>query len=144
MSPTLRSGAYPRVGLQLCRPIAAALGLITCTVVLFAFNPANLAIPLCPFHALTGLYCPGCGTLRAVHQLLHGQVLVALELNPLIILSLPLTVYGILYQASAHLTRRQLHNIRIPRYCVWTLAGIVIAFWVLRNIPVYPFSALAP
>ncbi|MEW5722540.1 MAG: DUF2752 domain-containing protein, partial [Thermodesulfobacteriota bacterium] len=43
---------------------------------LYLVNPAVSALyPPCPFHALTGLYCPGCGTLRGLNQLLHGHLL---------------------------------------------------------------------
>ena len=145
MSPDLRSIPSSTLGSRHFKPLTVGLGLMLCVAVMFAFNPANLfPSTLCPFHALTGFHCPGCGVLRALHQLLRGNVLAALGLNPLIGLSLPIATYGWLSQASNHLTKRPLPKVHIPAYCVWTLAGIVIAFWVLRNIPVYPFSALAP
>src|SRR5690606_32381537 len=28
----------------------------------------------CPVHGVTGGFCPGCGSTRAVHELLHGDV----------------------------------------------------------------------
>src|SRR4051812_8286775 len=58
------------------------------------FNPATSGLyPPCPFRYLTGLNCPGCGTLRALHQLLHGHPLAALGLNPLLIFGLPFMLY---------------------------------------------------
>ena len=145
MSLEQQSTASSRIATQHWKSMAMVLGLLTCSVVFFVFNPANFSIiPLCPFRALTGLHCPGCGILRALHQLLRGDLLAALGLNPLIILSLPFAGYGLLSIASAHLTRRQLPNIRIPHYFVCILVGVVILFWILRNIPVYPFSVLAP
>ena len=64
--------------------LAAALGL------LFCFNPASTQLyPPCPLHALAGLYCPGCGSLRAVHQLLHGHVRAAFGYNPVLLIILP-------------------------------------------------------
>ena len=54
--------------------LASAGGL---TVVYF-FDPRNPGpYPICPFFGLTGCYCPGCGTLRALHQLLHGNPVAA-------------------------------------------------------------------
>src|SRR2546423_54123 len=60
------------------------------------FNPATPGTslyPSCPFHSLTGLNCPGCGTLRGLHQLTHGHLLTALNYNALMVLSLPFLGY---------------------------------------------------
>ena len=63
--------------------IVAAAGLL-------AMDPVRGGIlPGCPFHALTGLYCPGCGSCRALHQLLSGHVGAAISYNLLTILALP-------------------------------------------------------
>src|SRR6266446_10007644 len=59
-------------------------------VILFLFNPAQSGFyPVCLFHQSTGLLCPGCGSLRALHQLLHGHLVAAVHLNALLVLSLP-------------------------------------------------------
>lgn len=42
--------------------------------------------PTCPFLAMTGRYCPGCGALRAVHALVHGRLLHAVDLNAMVVL----------------------------------------------------------
>lgn len=36
----------------------------------------------CPFHAVTGLSCPGCGLSRAVHCLFEGEWAAAMEWHP--------------------------------------------------------------
>src|SRR5437867_3952300 len=67
------------------------LGAIIIGAVLFFFNPTTSNFyPICLFHAATGLHCPGCGTLRALHHLLHGQIAAAVHYNALVICSLPL------------------------------------------------------
>ncbi len=44
-------------------------------IVLFCFDPERCGFyPICIFHQSTGLLCPGCGSLRAMHQLLHGHL----------------------------------------------------------------------
>ena len=64
------------------------------TAVLFFFDPARYAIyPVCPWHALTGWDCPGCGTLRALHQLTHGNLAAAWRLNPLTVALLPVGLW---------------------------------------------------
>src|SRR2546421_11472933 len=60
-------------------PILVCAGLaLVGAAVLFWFEPTQHAFyPICAFHRTTGLLCPGCGSLRALHQLLHGQVAAA-------------------------------------------------------------------
>ena len=68
--------------------LTAALGGFA---ILSAFNPAESPFyPRCLFRSTTGLLCPGCGGLRATHQLLHGHIAAAWALNPLAVLLLPL------------------------------------------------------
>ena len=65
------------------------------TLLLRVFDPATSAVfPPCPVRYLTGWYCPGCGTLRALHQLLEGNFRAAWDMNPLTILLLPFLTYG--------------------------------------------------
>lgn len=121
------------------------VGMAASSVFLFLFDPACSAFyPPCPFHALTGLYCPGCGSLRALHQLLHGNLLTALSLNPLMVLSLPFLGYSLIYYSMPIVRGRLLPSVFLPPLWIWLLLGIILAFWVLRNITFYPFSWLAP
>jgi hypothetical protein len=113
------------------------LGVVCAAVsaALFAFDPGRLRIlPVCPFHQVTGLWCPGCGTTRALHQLLHGNLTTAFRLNPLAILILPLVGYLVVRDDATGVK---------PAW-IWVLLGTVVAFGVFRNIPVYPFTLLAP
>jgi len=113
--------------------------------VLFVFNPANSGIfPPCPFHRLTGLYCPGCGSLRAVHQLLHGNLLTAFSLNPLLIFSLILLTFWFISYCVLAMGNRSLPMATIPSYGIWLILIIIVLFWILRNITLYPFVMLAP
>src|SRR5258708_40085658 len=68
-----------------------AIGACLGALLLFVFNPVQFGFyPACQFYRATGLLCPGCGSLRAWHQLLHGHVLAALHLNPLAVLAIPI------------------------------------------------------
>ncbi|MDR9448893.1 MAG: DUF2752 domain-containing protein, partial [Psychroflexus sp.] len=63
-------------------------------VIYFAFNPESISFfPSCPFHSITGLYCPGCGSQRAIHDLLHANFLAAFSHNPLIVLGIATGLY---------------------------------------------------
>ena len=56
---------------------------------LAAFDPATTWwCPDCPLHTMTGWLCPFCGSLRAVHALLRGELLAAWSFNPLLMVAL--------------------------------------------------------
>ncbi|WP_266364325.1 DUF2752 domain-containing protein [Tellurirhabdus rosea] len=67
----------------------------------YRFDPAQGGLfPPCPFRWLTGLPCPGCGSQRCVHHLLHGRLHTAFLHNPLLVLSLPYVLLGIVVEYS--------------------------------------------
>jgi hypothetical protein len=118
---------------------------LTAAVVLFLFNPKDGGIfPPSPFRLLTGLYCPGCGTLRGLHQLLHGHLMAALDLNPLMVVASPYLIYSYACYVSPVFFRRKLPRLSIPPQWIKGILVVILAYWVLRNIPVFPFSWLAP
>ncbi len=122
---------------RLPQTLAAACGILALAGLLtslYLFNPLTSGIfPPCPFHYLTGLHCPGCGSLRAMHRIMHGDVTGALTMNPLLVMSLPLFPIAILRRSWL--------------YARWLPMAVLIAillFGVLRNIPAWPFVLLAP
>ena len=108
----------------------------------FLVEPKDGNLPKCIFYQLTGFYCPGCGGQRSLHSLLHGNILTAMSYNLLFVLLLPFIIYFIIvfllgkkYKSSSFI-----YNSRFSL----AIAIVVISFWILRNIPVLPFSWLAP
>jgi len=89
--------------------------------------------PGCPLRRLTGLYCPGCGGLRALQALARGHLIEALHFNALI-LFLPL-----LLMAPSSLWRRI-----NPNVCLWVAILLTLFYGVIRNLPWAPFVLLAP
>ena len=61
---------------------AAMLALVAAVAVYFALDPARHPFPRCMFLTLTGWQCPGCGSQRALHALLHGDIASAWALSP--------------------------------------------------------------
>jgi len=116
--------------------LGCVVGLAAALVVVFYFLDPNRAgfLPTCPLHTLTGLYCPGCGATRALHQLAHGHLTAAWRLNPLVVLALPL-IGGLMLRREP---------VTIKPVWIWVLFGIIAVFGVLRNVPLYPFTLLAP
>jgi hypothetical protein len=125
--------------------LTAALALCAGGAYFYVFNPAGSGIyPICPFHAITGLHCPGCGTARAMHQLLHGNLGAAMRLNAFAVLLLPSVTYWMVSLALQFVGRKPLPSVFIPAFWIWMLLAAILLFCVLRNIPYYPFSLLAP
>ncbi|MET9907367.1 DUF2752 domain-containing protein [Streptomyces sp. NPDC006476] len=86
--------------------------------------------PTCPFRALTGLDCPGCGSLRALYDLAHGHVVAALDHNAFLVVFLP---FGALVWLRAVTGGRSPSRV-LPG---WVWLALVAAWGVIRNLPVF-------
>ena len=122
-------------------PLLAGGGLLLGCLALRAVDPTG-GPTICPFKAWTGLDCPGCGATRAAHQLLNGHIGAALDLNVLFVVAAPFLAWW----AVARLTR-SFGGPRwpVPRVSVQWLrvaAVVLIAFGVVRNLPMEPFHWL--
>jgi hypothetical protein len=106
------------------------------TAVLFFFDPARYAIyPVCPWHALTGWDCPGCGTLRAAHQLTHGNLAAAWRLNPLAVALLPVGCWLGLRELVWQFFGKKWPGLVTRPFFGWALAVIAVVFGIVRNLP---------
>ena len=90
--------------------------------------------PLCPTYALAGIYCPGCGMLRATHDLTHGDLAGALQRNPIAPLLLAGLVALFALWVVSRWTGRPLHWTP-GRWTPWLVAGGFVLFMVARNVP---------
>lgn len=88
--------------------------------------------PTCPFRALTGLDCPGCGTLRALYELSHGHVVSAVDYNVFLVAFLPCAVVVWLRAITGKSSRRV-----VPVWWPRVLFGVVVAWTVIRNLPLF-------
>jgi len=129
--PTVLNGGRRAVLLPLGAAAAAMVG----TGYVAAVDP-NVAghYPTCPFLAITGWYCPGCGALRAVHALAHGDLVTALARNPFAVVALGYAAIAWVLWLQRTVTGRPVRWIAPP----WVLySGLVamVLFAVLRNLP---------
>jgi hypothetical protein len=111
----------------------ALAGLCVCAL-LFYCDPAQYRFyPVCTFHLTTGLLCPGCGGLRAMHQLLHGHLGAAFRLNAMLVVTAPLLCGGALSVLLRRL-RRQPAGLEIRPLWIWLGVGLVFAYGIGRNL----------
>jgi hypothetical protein len=133
--PKIHSSAAP---FWVAVAVLAAAGFGVATVIYF-FNPATHGFyPVCQFHRLTGLNCPGCGMTRAFYALLHGDIRTALHDNALFVAGLGwLTVRGVWFGVNKRRGRQ--NGDFIPARYLWLLAVAALGFTVLRNLPAFAF-----
>ena len=114
--------------------LAVAAVVVAGVVIYSTFDPsASRWFPRCPFLRLTGLKCPGCGTQRAIHALLHGDVLSALHFNALLPVSIPLLLlYG--YAELVRTRKPRFYNRVNSVTAILAVLIVVIVWWIVRNI----------
>jgi hypothetical protein len=138
-----------RRGIQaspLLRPPLAAAGLaLAATALVAAVDPGVPGrYPVCPSLALTGLYCPLCGGLRAVHALTRLDVAASIAWNaiaiPLILLAVWFWIVWIRRAWRGETAPGRWRPI-VPRWAVWVVCLVGLAFGVARNLPGGEFLA---
>jgi hypothetical protein len=119
---------------------------ISGSLLYFYFDPANSHVfPPCPFYTVTGLFCPGCGSQRAFHALLHGNITRSMHENLLFVLFLPLLLYSLVITfINVIRSDKIVQHVFYSSLFAKTVLTVVLLFWLFRNIPVEPFSWLAP
>lgn len=101
----------------------------------FSFNPAqNALFPKCPFYLLTGWQCPGCGSQRAVHHLLHLDVPSAFRSNALLVFSIPYVVLGFVFDNHTSLRTTVLRKHIFGREAIMIVLLLITFFFIYRNI----------
>ena len=122
------------------RHTTALLALLGCMlvggVVLYLYSPESLQIPRWPFLQLTGWQCPGCGSLRGIHALLHGDLGRVLQLNVMLmpaLLYLALLVLLELTRPQSMRAERLYHHFS-GRTASWIIFALIIIWGVGRNL----------
>lgn len=119
------------------------LGVLSIGAILlyFYFNPdEGLLFPKCPFYQYAGIYCSGCGSQRAIHDLLHLRLGEAMDHNLLLFPALFFIIQHSLVKFK-YLKGKSFLNYR---YSPLILLVIVLLFMLLRNLEIPPFQYLAP
>ena len=114
--------------------IITAVVAILAAIVYFYFDPSSSKLfPRCLFLETTGVKCPGCGSQRAVHALLHGQVGEAWHYNAMLVVAIPLIGFYLLVSVMQERWQR-LYRVLFSRVVLLSLVGLIVLWWVLRNV----------
>lgn len=127
-------------------PLLLAGGVLAASVALHLRDPHQQGSwGFCPWLLLTGTHCPGCGGLRAVNDLTHGDVAAAASSNLVLVAGMPL-VAGLWLRSLVHRWRgvtRPWPPRRVHLAATLAVATLVV-FTVARNLPLDGLRWLAP
>ena len=118
-------------------PALLAGGVLGASLLLHLRDPHRSgSYAYCPWLLLTGTYCPGCGGLRAVNDLTHGDVLAAASSNLLFVGSLPfLAVWWLRSLVDGWRGSRRPVSDRAAYVALAGVLSLTVLFWVVRNLP---------
>jgi uncharacterized protein DUF2752 len=135
--PKIKTAVQP--SLSIFAGVIFGMAIVGAGAFVYFFNPStNGFYPICQFHKLTGLNCPGCGMTRALYALLHGDFSLALKDNALFIFTLAaLAARGALF-AVKHFSCKPAGQFISPK-TLWAFLIVAAVFTVLRNLPAFSF-----
>lgn len=108
--------------------------LVIAAVIYYVYDPATTPFPRCPFLVLTGWECPGCGSQRAIHSLLHLDFAAAWRYNAMLVLSIPYVVLLIVAEWIGRRRQSRLYRVLNSEVLIWSYFVLVVAWWILRNV----------
>lgn len=114
--------------------ISVAVVLIAAVAIYYTFDPTTTPFPRCPFLVLTGWECPGCGSQRAIHSLLHLDIAAAWRYNAMLVLSIPYVVLLLVAEWFGRRRQSRLYRVVNSEVLIWSYFALVVAWWILRNV----------
>jgi hypothetical protein len=137
----MRQGHIP---LGLGAPLMVAASAILVCAATWVGDPTTQGgpLPVCPTKALLGIDCPGCGSLRMLYSLLHGNVMAAARFNAVGLVAVVLLVWAYLVWTYGRISGRRLRSWQHQRWSAMVALSVVVVWFVVRNIPFAPFSGL--
>ncbi len=127
-----------RVAVTAAAAIFAAAALL---YLYFTGEGEGAGIP-CIFYQITGFYCSGCGSSRALRSIIHFDFYRALRYNAIFTLAFPfLAVYFIALAVGYVKFGKDKISGKIPMAIVWIFITTALIYGILRNIPAFSFLA---
>jgi hypothetical protein len=116
-------------------PWILAVGIVSFGILYYHFDPAVYGFfPKCPFLSLTGLECPGCGSQRAMHAMIHLNLKEAFSYNPLLVISIPYILAAVFFNSDFAKERwPKTRTILFGYRAILIVLGVIILFAIFRN-----------
>jgi hypothetical protein len=136
-----RQGSVPR---SLAAPLLVAASATVACAAIWVGDPTTPhgPLPVCPTKALLGIDCPGCGSMRMLYSLMHGDLPAAVRFNALGLVALGFLVWAYVAWTCGRLQGRQIRSWQHRRWAATVTLVLTTAWFVVRNIPFPPFSGL--
>lgn len=111
------------------------IGFVLALIVVYAiFDPSgSVLFPKCFFYQITGWQCPGCGSQRMFHALLHGDIASAWHYNAYLFCLLPVILF-LLWLELTRKKRPQLYRRVYSMPVIWTFIVLTLTWFVARNL----------
>ena len=111
------------------------IGFLLLSLVFYFYSPAeNGLYPSCVFKNMTGLSCPGCGSQRAFHELLHFNFKEAFAYNALFILALPYGLAVLISAKNQKVTFQKIYQILTGKFAMMFIGVLIFFYFVWRNL----------
>ena len=125
-------------------PLAVVAGVAAIGTVIWLGDPATPGghLPTCPTKSLLGIVCPGCGAMRMVYSLMHGDFGAAVHYNAGGLVGVILLAWSFVAYCSRLWFGRRWQTWQDWRYASVTILVVVVGWFVIRNIPIAPFVSL--
>ena len=116
--------------------VAATVAVMLAVVAMFCWyyythDPSGGKAPRCLFKLVTGYECPGCGSQRAFHSLLHGDIAAAWHYNPFVFFAVPTAIFYIIVENGREAWPR-LHARAVHPAILTAILLAIIAWWIFR------------
>lgn len=130
--------------LSLGAPLMVAAGTTLVCAAIWMGDPTapRGPLPVCPTKALLGIDCPGCGSLRMLYSLMHGNLLAAARFNALALVAIALLLWAYVAWTYGRVAGRRIRSWQHYRWSAAVTLALVLAWFAVRNIPFAPFTAL--
>ncbi len=136
----LRSEFLPICNPKIMNPLVKKVGIVLIIIAAFfaiyiyaKFDPETTFFPKCPFFWATGLKCPGCGSQRALHQLLHLRVGSAFQYNACLVVFIPIILFLLIADALRYKYPKLYFASRNP-VLSRSIPVVILLWWILRNV----------
>ena len=99
----------------------------------YCFDPVEVRwMPRCIWKVATGTDCPGCGSQRMIHALMHGDFKSAWHANAYALCIIPLIGFMLwleLFRYKYPMLYRRVHS----PWVLWSVVSSVVLWWIGRN-----------